>query len=108
MSSVNRYNPHKRKLFGIINSFFELLRAKHLRPPWTEEPGRLQSEGSQRVGRNWSDLAPAQVDSSGSLCQPGVMSLYLLFLNIYLFIWPNQVLIMTCDLFEIYCGMEDL
>ena len=25
--------------------------------PWTEEPGRLQSIGSQRVGRNWSDLA---------------------------------------------------
>ena len=25
--------------------------------PWTEEPGRIQSMGSQRVGHNWSDLA---------------------------------------------------
>ena len=24
------------------------------RIPWTEEPGRLQSMGSQRVGRNWA------------------------------------------------------
>ena len=22
--------------------------------PWTEEPGRLQSTGSQRVGHNWA------------------------------------------------------
>ena len=22
--------------------------------PWTEEPGRLQSKGSQRVGHNWA------------------------------------------------------
>ena len=28
-----------------------------LRIPWTEEPGRLQSMGSQRVRHNWSDLA---------------------------------------------------
>ena len=27
--------------------------------PWTEEPGRLQSMGSQRVGHDWSDLAAA-------------------------------------------------
>ena len=27
------------------------------RIPWTEEPGRLQSIGSQRVGHNWSNLA---------------------------------------------------
>ena len=24
------------------------------RIPWTEEPGRLQSMGSQRVGHNWA------------------------------------------------------
>ena len=28
---------------------------------WTEEPGELQSMGSQRVGRDWSDLAHTQV-----------------------------------------------
>ena len=27
------------------------------RIPWTEEPGRLQSIGSQRVGHEWSELA---------------------------------------------------
>ena len=26
------------------------------RIPWTEEPGRLQSMGSQRVEHNWKDL----------------------------------------------------
>ena len=26
--------------------------------PWTEERGRLQSKGSQRVGHAWNDLAP--------------------------------------------------
>ena len=26
------------------------------RIPWTEEPGELQSIGSQRVGHDWSDL----------------------------------------------------
>ena len=29
------------------------------RIPWTEEPGRLQSMGSHRVGHDWSDLAAA-------------------------------------------------
>ena len=28
-----------------------------LRIPWTEEPDRLQSIGSQRVGHDWSDSA---------------------------------------------------
>ena len=27
------------------------------RTPWTEEPGELQSIGSQRVGHDWGDLA---------------------------------------------------
>ena len=30
------------------------------RTPWTEEPGRLQFTGSQRVGYNWIDLARAR------------------------------------------------
>ena len=30
------------------------------RAPWIEEPGELQSMGSQRVGHNWSDLACTQ------------------------------------------------
>ena len=27
------------------------------RIPWTEEPGMLQSMGSQRIGHDWDDLA---------------------------------------------------
>ena len=30
------------------------------RIPWTEEPGRLQSIGSQRVRLDWNDLAHTQ------------------------------------------------
>ena len=29
--------------------------------PWTEEPGRLQSMGSHRVGQDWSNLAAADL-----------------------------------------------
>ena len=32
--------------------------------PWTEEPGRLQSMGSQRVGHDWSDLTGMHTKSS--------------------------------------------
>ena len=32
------------------------------RNPWVEEPGRLQSIGSQRVRHNWSDWACIQAD----------------------------------------------
>ena len=31
------------------------------RIPWTEEPARLQSIGSHRVGHDWSDLARMQI-----------------------------------------------
>ena len=30
--------------------------------PWTEEPGRLQSMGSHRVGHDWSDLVVVVVE----------------------------------------------
>ena len=33
--------------------------------PWTEELGRLQSTGSQRVGYDWSDLAVAAAAAAG-------------------------------------------
>ena len=32
------------------------LQCSCLKKPWTEEPGGLQSIGSQRVGHNWSDI----------------------------------------------------
>ena len=31
------------------------------RIPWTEEPGGLQSMGSQRAGHDWSDLASTRL-----------------------------------------------
>ena len=37
------------------------------RIPWTEEPGRLQSMGSQKVGHDWNDLAHMLYSSVGSL-----------------------------------------
>ena len=37
------------------------------RIPWTEEPGRLQSMGSQKVGQDWSDLAFPQQSPCFSL-----------------------------------------
>ena len=36
------------------------------RIPWTEEPGRLQSRGSQRVRHNWVSEYIAQVASQGT------------------------------------------
>ena len=35
------------------------------RIPWTEEPGRLQSMGSQRAGHDWSDLAWTHARTGG-------------------------------------------
>ena len=37
------------------------------RIPWTEEPGGLQSTGSQRVGHDWGDLACTHCHLSSSL-----------------------------------------
>ena len=37
------------------------------RIPWMEEPGGPQSMGSQRIGHNWSDLAPGHTTSSFSI-----------------------------------------
>ena len=46
------------------------------RIPWTEEPGGLQSMGSQRVVHDWSDLVPASSDrfsSSFPICIPFIL-----------------------------------
>ena len=47
------------------------------RIPWTEEPGRLQSIGSQRIGHNWSNLAHVKVKQKFcQKCQPWVLFLF--------------------------------
>ena len=48
-----------RLIFGCIYVFMEKAMAPHSstlawRIPWTEEPGRLQSMGSLRVGQDWA------------------------------------------------------
>ena len=52
------------RLFNIVICYHLLLQketATHSsifawRIPWTEKPGRLWSDWSQRIGHNWSDL----------------------------------------------------
>ena len=42
------------------------------RIPWTEEPGRLQSMGPQRIGHNWSNLARTHACREGAFIKPGL------------------------------------
>ena len=75
--------------------------------PWTEEPGRLQSIGLQRVGHDWSDLAHMHSEwynhcgnhtgkQVGLL--PNLLLLILLFVCVpfYFFYFCHQVM---CDSF---------
>ena len=39
---------------------------------WTEDPGRLQPIGSQKVGHEWSDLAHTQLKIQRKLCNCGL------------------------------------
>ena len=43
------------------------------RIPWTEEPGRLQSKGSQKARHDWSDLARSlsPPHERAAVCKPG-------------------------------------
>ena len=47
--------------------------------PWTEEPGGLQSLGSQRVGHDWNSLA--HMHAEGCQCQEARNHVYLFYLN---------------------------
>ena len=60
-----------------------------LRNPWTEEPGGLQSMGSQRVGHNWNELAHTQIsfnDIKGRMRKYRVLYLFTYVLSRMLFI----------------------
>ena len=52
------------------------------RIPWTGEPGRLQSMASQRVERNWSDLAHMP---------------YFWLINLHLLLFSHSVCLTLCD-----------
>ena len=51
-------------------------------PPWTQEPGGLQSMGSQRVGHDWIDLAQQH-----ALCFPSSFSPLTFLMRGYLAEW---------------------
>ena len=83
------------------------------RIPWTEEPGRLQSMGSQRGGHSWATttLSPSNVmnsvelnfglhHNSSSLHLPRCLSGILLFLLIPL---PGLILPSLCPLPSLSC-----
>ena len=54
------------------------------RIPWTEEPGRLQSIGSQRVQYHWSDLAQH--------------IMVILFLGFFFFLYLTQESLLSCSI----------
>ena len=49
------HSPPGSSVHGILMATHSSILAWRI--PWTEETGRLQSIGSQRVGHNWNDLA---------------------------------------------------
>ena len=57
------------------------------RIPWIDEPGRLQSMGSQRVGHDWSDLAWTQTNKKpgcrSSVSGPQTLLILLIFYPLY-------------------------
>ena len=67
------------------------------RVPWTEEPGGLQSIGSQRVGHDWSNLACVNNSSlhESAWCVPGTV--------VGTFIRVSAYLILTTSLWARPC-----
>ena len=59
------------------------------RIPWTEEPGRLQSMGSQKVGHNWTTFTSFTFFSSGYCPHP--LSCWYCLLNFWLFLSMTEV-----------------
>ena len=68
------------------------------RIPWTEEPGRLQSMGSQRVEYDWSDLVQHKTKEFSALNSLKPLSYFMgHFLPykstfLYFFFWPTTTL----------------
>ena len=68
------YDQRKVKRYSIkYRAFRQREMATHSsilawRIPWTEEPGRLQSTGSQRVGHNCATSLTSLSDKEGTVC----------------------------------------
>ena len=58
--------------------------------PWTEEPGRLQSMGSQRVGHNWATSLSLCLNKL--LCHPCNRNLLKYFNAAYFILWNQEAL----------------
>ena len=61
---LHMYSFKQKEYFPLVSISREKAMATHSstlawKIPWTEEPGRLPSMGSHRVGHDWSDLAAA-------------------------------------------------
>ena len=50
--------------------------------PWAEEPGRLQSMGSHRVGHDWSDLAAAAAKAAAATVHSVLLLLFFFFFSV--------------------------
>ena len=58
------------------------------RIPWMEEPGGLQSTGSQRVGHNWA--TSRRLDAHNELNNQGAHQTdWFSYLNLFLFVMPH-------------------
>ena len=63
--------------------------------PWTEEPGRLQSMGSQRVGHDWAtslSLSPQKHSHSSLLKMLILKFLAVLLSEIRKFTYPSKII----------------
>ena len=89
------------------------------RIPWTEEPGRLHSIGSQRVWHYWSDLTYMHTytyhpNSTGSIKILQHYTYFPFFINskedfiMHLFLLLHWVLGVECEIFLLHRGMRDL
>ena len=74
------------------------------RSPWTEEPGRLQSMGSQRVGHDWATSLTLIINIDGQLFSvywPLNLLFYELFHIIYLIFLLNFLAVWRAFLYSI-------
>ena len=72
------------------------------RIPWTKEPGRLQSVGSQRVGHNWSNWAQTLFAfQSGSISHDLDFILKLRWIVLWTKLWQGRGSICSNESFEV-------
>ena len=63
------------------------------RIPWTEEPGRLQSMGSQGVGHDWNDLAPMYPPPQSNSLEIALLTTNAYSSRHFIYVWINVFII---------------